>query len=154
MLLGGEEHRGYNASKRRYFYGLKVHLLITGYSAPVEFVLTPGSTADLSGLKGLLLEVPRGAVVHGDRACTDYQEEDLLLEAGEVILRSQRKANSKRPLPACLEFLSKPIRQRVETTFSQLEALLPKHIHAVTPNGLVLKLVCFLLVVSFSYLNG
>lgn len=153
-LLGGEEHRGYNASKRRYFYGLKVHLLITGYGAPVEFVLTPGSTADLSGLKGLPLEVPRGAVVHGDRAYTDYQEEDLLLEAGEVILRSQRKANSKRPLPACLEFLSKPIRQRVETTFSQLEALLPKHIHAVTPNGLVLKLVCFLLVVSFSYLNG
>ena len=29
-LLQGEEHRGYTASKRRYFFGLKVHLLITG----------------------------------------------------------------------------------------------------------------------------
>jgi hypothetical protein len=153
-LLDGAQHRGYCASKRRYFYGLKVHLLITGYGAPVEFVLTPGSTGDLTGLKGLPLEVPEGSIVHGDRAYTDYQEEDLLLDAGAVILRSQRKSNSKRPLPVCLEFLAKPVRQRVETTFSQLEALLPKHIHAVTPHGLVLKLVCFLLAVSFSYLDG
>lgn len=153
-LLQGGEHRGYNASKRRYWLGLKVHLLITGYGAPVEFVLTPGNTADLNGLKGLPLEVPAGAIVHGDRAYTDYNEEDLLQEAGEVVLRSQRRSNSKRPLSACLEFLAKPVRQRVETTFSQLEALLPHHIHAVTQHGLVLKLVCFLLAVSFSYLHG
>ena len=30
-LFPGEEHRGYCASKRRYFYGLKVHLVITDY---------------------------------------------------------------------------------------------------------------------------
>lgn len=34
----------------------------------------------------------------------------------------------------------------------QLEALLPKHIHAVTAQGLVLKVVCFFLAVSFNYL--
>jgi len=37
-----EEFRGYNASKRRYFYGLKVHLLVTQDGEPVEFFLTPG----------------------------------------------------------------------------------------------------------------
>jgi len=152
-LLPGEEHRGYCASKRRFFFGLKLHLLVTRHGAPVEFVLTPGSTSDVNGLKQLPLEVVADSVLHGDRAYTDYTEEDLLQEAGGVTLRPQRKRNSKRPLPACLEFLAKPVRQRVETTFSQLEALLPKHIHAVTAHGFVLKLVCFLLAVSFSYLD-
>lgn len=150
-LFKGQEHRGYCASKRRYFFGLKVHLLITGRGQPVEFVLTPGSTADVNALKFFDLNLPPEAVLHGDRAYTDYQEEDLLHQAAGVVLRSQRKKNSKRPLPLCLEFLGKPVRQRVETTFSQLEALLPHHIHAVTPQGFVLKIICFLLTVSLSY---
>jgi hypothetical protein len=159
-LFAGEEqadkeaHRGYCASKRRYFYGLKVHLLITGSGQPVEFVFTPGSTADLNGLKGLPLDLPAGAKVHGDRAYTDYLEEDLLLEAGGIILQSQRKANAKRRMAPWVEALARPVRQRVESTFSQVEALLPRHIHAVTDRGFVLKLLCFLLAVSFRYLEG
>lgn len=150
-LFQGEEHRGYTASKRRFFWGLKVHLLITGSGQPIEFVLTPGSAADVSTFKELPLDVEPGAIIYGDRAYTDYAEEDLIQEAGGLTLRAQRKKNSKRPLPLCFEFLGKPIRQRVETTFSQFEALLPKHIHAVTPHGFTLKVVCFLLAVSISY---
>src|SRR5690606_21923085 len=88
---------------------------------PVEFVLTPGAASDLNGLKALPLDLPPDSRIHGDRAYTDYQEEDLLQEAGRVLLQSQRKANSKRPLAPWLEFLAQPTRQRVETTFSQLE---------------------------------
>lgn len=150
-LFPGEEHRGYTASKRRYFFGLKVHLLITGSGHPVEFVLTPGNAADVSTFKELPLDLESGAIIYGDRAYTDYAEEDLLQEAAGITLRAQRKKNSKRPLPLCLEFLGKPIRQRVETTFSQFEALLPRHIHAVTSRGFTLKVICFLLAVSISY---
>lgn len=149
-----ESYRGYCASKKRYFFGLKVHLLITGSGQPVEFVLTAGSIADVSGLKRLPLDLPDGAKVHGDRAYTDYQEEDLLLEAGGIILQSQRKANAKRKIAPWLEALARPVRQRVETTFSQVEAILPHHIHAVTDRGFVLKVMCFLLAVSFGYLEG
>ena len=39
----GEEWRGYQASKRRYFYGLKIHILVTEHGQPIEFFLTPGS---------------------------------------------------------------------------------------------------------------
>ena len=46
-LYQGEEYRGYTASKRRYFYGLKIHLLVTAEGQPVEFFLTPGSCADV-----------------------------------------------------------------------------------------------------------
>lgn len=148
-LLLGEEHRGYCASKRRYYFGLKVHLLITGQGYPVEIVLTPASTSDIAGLKALPLDLPEGAKVHGDRAYTDYNEEDLLADCGHILLQSQRKKNSKRPLLPWLEALGRPIRQRIEATFSQVEALLPRHIHAVTPRGLILKTLCFFLVTAF-----
>lgn len=147
-LVKEEMYRGYCASKRRYFYGFKIHLLITGKGQPVEFVLTPGSTSDTSALKLLPLELSPGAIIHGDRAYNDYQEEDLLRECGGITLQPQRKKNSKRPLPLWEEFLSKPIRQRVETTFSALTSMFPKHIHAVTKRGFVIKLVCFLIALA------
>ena len=42
-LYQHEAYRGYQASKRRYFYGLKIHLMVTSAGQPVECVLTPGS---------------------------------------------------------------------------------------------------------------
>ena len=41
-----EAFRGYQASKRRYFYGLKVLMLVTADQHPVEFFLTPGCMGD------------------------------------------------------------------------------------------------------------
>ncbi len=151
-LLRGSEHRGYLASKRRFFFGLKVHLLVTGQGEPIEFVLTPGAVADITAFKGLDLDLPAGSLLHADRAYNDYSEEDLLLEAAGITLQPQRKKNSKRPLALCQEFVFKPIRQHVEIAFSQITNLFPKHIHAVTPQGFVLKVVCFLLAYSFQCL--
>jgi hypothetical protein len=37
----GEVWRGYQASKRRYFYGLKIHLMVNARGQPVEFFLSP-----------------------------------------------------------------------------------------------------------------
>ena len=37
----GKAFRGYIVSKRRYFYGLRVHLLVSGAGEPVEFSLWP-----------------------------------------------------------------------------------------------------------------
>ena len=155
-LLAGpdkESYRGRIASKRRFFFGLKVHLLVTGQGAPVEFVLTPGSCSDIRAFKQFDLDLPVGSRIHADRAYNDYGEEDLLLEAAGIVLQPQRKKNSKRPLPLCQEFLFKPVRQQVEIAFSQITNLFPRHIHAVTPDGFVLKVVCFLLAYSLRCLQ-
>ena len=40
-----ETSRGYSASKKRYFYGLKLHLLVTPQGHPGECFLTPGSSS-------------------------------------------------------------------------------------------------------------
>jgi hypothetical protein len=42
----GEVWRGRQASKRRYFYGLKIHIMVTEQGQPVEFFLTPGSVSE------------------------------------------------------------------------------------------------------------
>jgi hypothetical protein len=144
-----EEHggafRGYVSSKRRYFYGLRVHLVVTGAGEPVEFSIVAGSEADVSVFKDLELDLPEGSVICADKAYTDYHYEDLLEEAAGLHLKAQRKKNSKRPMPVWEEFLSKPIRKYIETVFSGITALFPRKIHAVTPRGFELKIVWFLL---------
>ncbi len=147
----GEAFRGYVGSKRRYFYGLRVHLLVSGSGEPVEFSLAAASEADLKVLKEMDLDLPTGAAIHADKGYTDYHYEDLLEEVG-VKLVSQRKKNSKRPHSASKEFLAKPIRQYIETVFSKLSALFSRKIHAVTPKGFELKIVCFLLAFSIQCL--
>ena len=67
-------------------------------------------------------------------------------------LLSQRKKRSKRPHSACKEFVAKPIRQYIERVFSKLSALFSRKIHAVTPKGFELKIVCFLLAFSIQCL--
>ncbi|CAN5721017.1 hypothetical protein BH20ACT11_BH20ACT11_07100 [soil metagenome] len=148
---GANLFRGYVASKRRYFYGLRVHLLVTKVGEPVEFSLAAGSESDITVFKELDLDLPEGAIICADKAYTDYEYEDLLAEVG-LHVKAQRKKNSKRPMPAWEEFLGKPIRQYIETVFSQLSALFARKIHAVTPRGFELKIVCSLLAFSIQRL--
>jgi hypothetical protein len=144
-----EEHggafRGYISSKRHYFYGLRVHLVVTGAGEPVEFSIAAGSEADVRVFKDLELDLPEGSVICADKAYTDYHYEDLLKEAARLHLKAQRRKNSKRPIAAWEEFLSKSIRKYIETVFSGITNLFSKKIHAVTPQGFELKIVWFLL---------
>ena len=144
-----EEHggafRGYISSKRSYFYGLRVHLVVTGAGEPVEFSIVAGSEADVRVFKDLELDLPEGSIICADKAYTDYHYEDLLKEAAGLHLKSQRRKNSKRPMPAWEEFLSKSIRKYIETVFSGITKLFSKKIHAVTPRGFELKIVWFVL---------
>jgi IS5 family transposase len=91
--------RGYIPSQRRYFYGLRVHLVVTGAGEPVEFALATGLEADVKVFKDLELNLPEGSILYADKAYTDYDYKDLLEEIG-LHLKAQRKKNSKRPLPA------------------------------------------------------
>jgi len=41
-----EKHRSYQASKKCYFYGIKVHMVVRTDGKPIEFILSPGSRSD------------------------------------------------------------------------------------------------------------
>ena len=149
-LYQGEKWRGYQASKRRYFYGLKIHLMVTEHGQPVEFFLTPGSWSDTRALKMYNFDLPEGSLLTGDKAYTDYAFEDLLEEV-QIDLQPLRKKNSKRPISAWVTYLLACYRKVIETTGSMIERLLPKHIHAVTARGFELKVAIFVLATSFNY---
>ena len=55
-------------------------------------------------------------------------------------------------MPVWEEFLGKPVRQYIETVFGELSRLFSAKIHAVTPQGFELKIVCFLLAFSIQCL--
>lgn len=116
-LYQDEAYRGYQASKRRYFYGVKIHLLTTQHGEPVEFFLTPASFSDTVGLELFDFDLPAGSQVIGDKAYNHYLIEDVLQEQ-EIALTPMRKQNSKRPFPSWMRYLQAHYRKTIETTGS------------------------------------
>lgn len=150
-LYQGAVWRGRQASKRRYFYGLKLHIMVTEHGQPVEFFLTPGSYNDVRAYPLYDFDLPPQAWITADKAYTDYDVEDALNESG-LRMRPMRKENSKRPVPPWIVYLQSTYRKIVETTGSLIERLLPKSIHAVTAKGFELKVGLFVLACSLNFL--
>jgi len=150
-LYQGELYRGYQASKKRYFYGLKLHLMATEAGQPVEFFLTPGSVYDGQGLYLFDFDLPEGSWIVGDKAYNNYVLEDLLADAG-LYLKPFRKKNSLRPVPPWVRYLQFHYRKMIETTGSLISSLLPKKIHATSSLGFELKVVLFVLACSIGHL--
>jgi hypothetical protein len=153
-IYSDENFRGYQASKKRYFYGLKTHLMVTQDGQPVECFLTHGGFGDVDALKYYTYELPDGAIIYADKAYNNYEIEDLLKEVDHIQLIPMRKKNSKRALPPYISFVQSYHRKRVETAGSLIEQLLPKSIHAVTSQGFELKVALFVIASSLNcYLN-
>ena len=122
-IYQGEDFRGYMASKKRYFYGLRIHIMVTEQGEPVEFFLELGAFKDTSALGLYNFDVPELSFITGDKAYNDYTIEDVMSEAG-IELVPLRKKNSLRPVPAYMTCFQACIRKVVETTGSLIERLL------------------------------
>lgn len=72
-LLRGAAYRGYTASKRRCFYGVKGQLVMTHDWLPVECYIHASSEADITGLRAFSPQLPAGSVLYADAAYTDYE---------------------------------------------------------------------------------
>jgi len=143
-LIKSEEYRGYIASKKRYFYGVKVQLLTTKSGIPVEFVFMPGSASDVRALNALPLNLPPGSEIYTDSAYTDYTAEDDLFETSQITLKVMRKKNSKRQDEPWNQYIKQSTRHYIETVFSGITRFFPKSIHACTLEGFLLKLESFI----------
>ena len=148
----GEEWRGRQASKRRYFYGVKIHIMVTEQGQPVEFFLTPGSVSDTTAYRNYDFDLPPQAWITADKAYTDYDVEDAINESG-LRMKPIRRCNSKRPFEPWIFYPQSTYRKIVETTGSLIERLLPKSIHSVTAQGFELKVDLFVLAASLNFLG-
>ncbi|QKJ33100.1 IS982 family transposase [Mucilaginibacter mali] len=143
-LLQGKQWRGKQSSMRRYFYGIKVQLLVTKDGIPVEFGYVPGSENDSVSLKKLPMNLPAESEVFADSAYTNYEIEDQLMECDQIALKVHRKSNAKRKDSASAAFIKEYMRKRVETTISEIKGLFLRKIHAVTFKGWLLKITLFI----------
>jgi hypothetical protein len=151
-IVRGEEYRGYNASKREYFYGFKVHAIVAKDGRIIEFDFSPGSDFDTIAFKLLPFDLPRKSNVYADKAYNSYKEEEILLENAEISLQVIRKSNSKKEdNKYVFNHLKQNCRKHIESEFSAIEMMLPKTIHAVTKAGFLLKLMGFVIAHNFNF---
>jgi hypothetical protein len=145
-LVKGEKHRGYNSSKREFFYGFKVHIITAADGLVTEFEFSPGSVEDLAGYNLLNFDLPKGSELNMDKAYNFYQQEDLLADCAEIIPNVIRKANSKKEdnTPA-QNFIKQVERRHIETDISLIERLFPKKIHVTNVQGFYFKILGFIL---------
>lgn len=141
-IFRGKPYHGYTASKKSYFFGLKVHMIIDEHGVPIEFCITPGSTSDIEGLKLLPCELAPKSILIGDKAYTGYELEDDLLEMMEISFLPKRRKNLKRQYTGVQEYIHSSKRNIIETVFSGIVSKMPRHIKARTEKGFLLK-VCF-----------
>ncbi|MES1223901.1 MAG: IS982 family transposase [Bacteroidota bacterium] len=153
-LVKGKQWRGKQSSMRRYFYGVKVQVLVTSTGIPVEFGFVPGCESDVQALKKLPLAVAPESKIYGDAAYTDYQVEDDMKEAELIELMIQRKSNSLRKDEPWIRFIKEYMRKGIETSFSEIKALFLRKIHAVTFKGFLIKLVMFILAFTLNKLTN
>ena len=132
-------YRGYSASKKEFFYGIKVHMLVTEDGKPVEFTITPGSVNDLKAAKTFTFNLLKDSNIYADKGYNDYEFENYLKKERKINLLPQRKSNSKKP-----NKYKPKIRKRIESVFSSIVAMFPNRIHAVTRNGFELKVILFI----------
>jgi hypothetical protein len=144
-ILRGAQWRGRSAAHRRYFYGVKVQVVTTGEGVPVEFAFLPGSANDVRGLGVLPLDLPEGSELFMDSGYTDYASEDAAAELDGVAFAVQRRRGSRRWDEPWRAYYKQLMRKRIETAFSQLTAMFPRHIHATSFRGFLLKVSWFVI---------
>ena len=57
-LLQGKSYHGYTASKKSYFWEIKVHMIVDLQGVPIEFLFTPGSESDIRAFRRFNLNLP------------------------------------------------------------------------------------------------
>lgn len=144
-LVKGEQWRGRLASHRRYFYGVRVQVVTTDEGVPVELAFLPGAASDVRGLDIVPLCLPAASELFMDSGYTDYGAEDAAQEFDSVTFGVQRKRNSRRWDEPWRAYYKQLMRKRIETALSQIKAMFPRHIHAVSFRGFLMKVSFFVM---------
>lgn len=139
---------GFAASKKKYFCGIKVHMVVTNEGFPIEAHFKPGSESDLSVLWKMNLDIPSDSTLYADGAynCFDLENE-------RIHLLAKRGAKAKNRIrPESIEKNISSKRQIIETAFSCITRLFPREIKSRTESGFLIKIFCFILAYSASFL--
>lgn len=142
----------YCASKKKRYYGFKLHAMTTLEGFVTNITITPSNTNDQEALWESSPHNPK-PIVLGDKG---YIGDDLARELeylGEMKLLALKRSNSKAPYPKQLRNWISKHRRRIETSFSQLtEQLSINKVLAKSKSGLIARIQTKLLVHNLCYL--
>jgi len=133
--------KGYNSSKKKFFYGFKVHMVVTTEREPVFCYISVGSEHDVTASYNFLPMLPENSIVIGDKGYISNKLASFLAKFGIKLSPIPRK-NMKRDDSYKLK---KRIRKGIETAFSVITSKFGKVIKATSINGFLVKLKLFLL---------
>ena len=137
--------KGYNSSKRRFFYGFKVHMVITTNLEPVSCYISVGSEHDVTASYKFLPTLPVNSIIIGDKGYVSHKLATFLAKFGinlsPIPRKNMKKDNSSK--------LKRKIRKGVETAFSVITSKFGKVIKATSLDGFLVKLKLFILAYSF-----
>jgi len=94
-LFTGKHFHGYTASKKSYFFGIKVHMIVSSNGIPIQFLFTPGHAADISTFRHFNFSELSGSKIYADRAYNDSEYEALLKNGRGIELLPKRKRMSR-----------------------------------------------------------
>ena len=145
----GKAFCGYCAAKKEKFFGWRLHLICTPDGIPVSFDVLPASEQDLTPIHELTVGLSQGATVFGDKGYISDPDAQAILAATGVRFVAVRRRNMT-PNTWADEYDLRLYRKRIETVYSQLEAMGIQHLHARTNAGFDLKAFASLLALAFT----
>jgi hypothetical protein len=145
----GKAYCGYCAAKKEKFFGWRLHLICTAQGVPVSFEMLPAAEQDLTPIHELTFSLATGATVFGDKGYVSDPDAACILSACGVRFVAIRRRNMT-PNSWADEFDLRLYRKRIETVYSQLEAMGLQRLHARTNHGFDLKTWASLLALAFT----
>ena len=148
-IFEGVADIGYNASKHQWFYGFKVHMLVTLSGYILNYIVTSASVHDIKAVEDLL-EGCQQSVILADLGYLSQALKDRLKQRGYHLwtpLRQNMGSASQHNNGRLLA-----MRRTIETCFSELCALFDmEHTFARGVAGLQLRIEQILLAYNLSY---
>ncbi|MFU8652793.1 transposase [Methanotorris formicicus] len=155
MLIKKDGTVGFNASKKRYYFEYKATYITNGLYLMLIFV-NPANQHDLDILKEnfrwFIREFMNCSVI-GDKGYIDKGFENLLRNGKVYFEAIKRKNMTKSFIERTKYKILNKLRKSIETNFSKLVAMFPKHIRAVSKKGLSVKLLLFTIAYNLKVLD-
>lgn len=118
----------FSKSTKGWFFGFKLHAIVNHYGATVGAILTPANTDDRDPALALAWATDGGLCL-ADWGYRGEEVQDLLIDEADLLLLTTAEVGAHRALVCSL-------RERVETTFSQLWNRFVDRVFSRSWNGL------------------
>jgi len=132
--------KGYNSSKKRWFYGFKVHMVVTTNKEPVHCYISYANEHDATAAKKYLPAMKANTMVIGDKGYVSNKLKAFLGKLG-INLNAIQRSNMGFDKDY---FLKRKLRKKVETVFSIITGRFGNVIKATSIDGFLTKLKLFI----------